>query len=76
VPVANEVFSPSDGELVWAHEVLAANAEAAREGRGSFPLNGLMIDAASLRMARATLARAEAGSRRPEVGGGELGGDD
>jgi citrate lyase subunit beta/citryl-CoA lyase len=59
VPVANEVFTPDEAEVAWAREVLAANAEAEREGRGSFALDGQMIDAASLRMARATLARAE-----------------
>ena len=58
VPIANEVFSADEAELTWAHEVLAANAGAEREGRGSFSLNGQMVDAATLRMARATLARA------------------
>jgi citrate lyase beta subunit len=60
VPIANEVFTPDEAELSWAREVLAANAEAEREGRGSFSLNGQMVDAATLRMARATLARARA----------------
>lgn len=58
VPIANEVFTPSAAEIAWAHDVLAANAAAERAGRGSFSLNGQMIDAASLRMARATLVRA------------------
>ncbi len=57
VPIANEVFSADEGELAWAREILAANEEAEREGRGSFALNGQMVDAATLRMARATLAR-------------------
>jgi citrate lyase subunit beta/citryl-CoA lyase len=59
VPVANEAFTPDDAEIAWAREVLAANEEAEREGRGSFALDGQMIDAASLRMARATLARVQ-----------------
>jgi citrate lyase subunit beta/citryl-CoA lyase len=59
VAVANEVFTPDDAELAWAREVLAANADAARAGRGAFALDGQMIDAASLRMAEATLARAQ-----------------
>jgi len=58
IPIANEVFSADETELSWAREVLSANAEAEREGRGSFSLNGQMVDAATLRMARATLARA------------------
>jgi citrate lyase beta subunit len=58
VPIANEVFTPDEAELAWARDVLTANAEAEREGRGSFALNNQMVDAATLRMARATLARA------------------
>ena len=58
VPVANEVFTPDESEIAWAAEVLAANAEAEHEGRGSFALHGQMVDAATLRVARATLARA------------------
>jgi citrate lyase beta subunit len=57
VPIANEVFSADEAELTWAREILAANAEAEQAGRGSFALNGQMIDAATLRMAHATLAR-------------------
>ena len=58
VPVANEVFTPHEAELTWAQEVLAANAEAEQAGQGSFALNGQMVDAATLRMAHATLERA------------------
>ncbi len=58
VPVANEVFSATAAEIAWAEEVLAANVAAAAEGRGSFALHGQMVDAATLRMAAATLARA------------------
>lgn len=57
-PIANEVFTPDEAEIAWAQEVLAANRAAADEGRGSFALNGQMVDAATLRMAAATLARA------------------
>lgn len=58
VPVANEVFSATADEIAWAEEILSANAIAAAEGRGSFALHGHMVDAATLRMAEATLARA------------------
>lgn len=58
VPVANEVFAASTEEIAWAEEILAANDAAAAEGRGSFAHNGQMVDAATLRMAAATLARA------------------
>ena len=58
VSVANEVFSSTPEETAWAEEILAANAAAEAEGRGSFALHGQMVDAATLRMAAATLARA------------------
>jgi citrate lyase beta subunit len=58
VPIANQVFSADEAEITWAQEVLTAHAEAEQAGRGSFALNGQMVDAATLRMARATLARA------------------
>ena len=58
VPIANEVFSAAEAEIAWAERVLRANAEAAAAGRGSFSLDGQMVDAATLRMANATLARA------------------
>jgi citrate lyase subunit beta/citryl-CoA lyase len=58
VPIANEVFMPSESELEWARDVLEANESAARRGEGAFALGGQMADAATLRMARASLARA------------------
>ncbi|HZH05815.1 MAG TPA: CoA ester lyase, partial [Lautropia sp.] len=58
VAVANEVFSATAEEIAWAEGILAANAAAAAEGRGSFALHGQMVDAATLRMAASTLARA------------------
>ena len=58
VPIANEIFSADEAELTWAREILVANAEAEQAGWGSFAFNGQMVDAATLRMARATLARA------------------
>jgi citrate lyase subunit beta/citryl-CoA lyase len=58
VPIANEAFTPDEAEIAWAEEVLAANQQAEDEGRGSFALHGQMVDAATLRMAHATLARA------------------
>ena len=59
VPIANDVFTPDQTELSWAREILAANAEAERAGQGSFALNNQMVDAATLRMARSTLARTQ-----------------
>lgn len=53
VAVAHEVFTPSEAEIEHARAVLAAAT-----GAGVALLDGQMIDAVHLTMARATLARA------------------
>ena len=45
------------GDVMISDTAIQGTAEQA--GRGSFALNGQMVDAATLRMARATLARAQ-----------------
>jgi len=56
VPILNEGFSPSAAELDLARRQLAAGEEAAREGRGSFVVDGLMVDEPVLIRARRLLA--------------------
>ena len=51
IALANEVFTPSPGEVDRARRILAAMEEAARAGRGAVQVDGKMIDAASSRMA-------------------------
>ncbi len=51
----NEVFSPTEGEIDWARKVVAAYEEASLAGRGAISVEGQMLDAASIRMARNTL---------------------
>ncbi len=55
IPVVNEVFSPTETEVEWAKKVVAAYDEAKSGGSGSVSVDGQMIDAASIRMARTTL---------------------
>jgi len=55
IPVVNEVFSPTETEVEWAEKVVAAYEEANAAGSGSASVDGQMIDAASIRMARTTL---------------------
>ena len=55
---ANEVFSPSDEEMTRARALVEAYEAAIRSGQGAATHDGKMIDAANLRMARATLRRA------------------
>jgi citrate lyase subunit beta/citryl-CoA lyase len=54
IPVVNEVFSPTDEEIEWAKKVVGAYEEA---GAGAISVDGQMIDAASIKMARTTLDR-------------------
>lgn len=52
----NAAFSPSDDEIAWARRIVAALGEAAAAGRGAVTVDGHMIDAANVRLARRTLA--------------------
>ncbi|OBG47912.1 citryl-CoA lyase [Mycobacterium alsense] len=58
VPVANEVYSPTADEIARAESNLAAYREAERNGRGAVGVNGVLVDAAHVKMAEAVLARA------------------
>ncbi len=63
IGVVNEVFSPTEGEIEWAKKVLGAYEEANAAGQGAASVDGQMVDAASIKMARNTLDLArEAGT--------------
>jgi citrate lyase beta subunit len=55
VPIVNEVFSPTEGETTWAKKVVEAYERANMAGSGAVSVDGRMVDAASIRMARNTL---------------------
>ena len=44
VKIVNEEYSPSDEEVAYARRIIELNTEAAKAGRGSFALDGKMID--------------------------------
>ena len=54
----NSVFGPSAEEVAQARQVVKAYEQAVAAGRGAATLNGKMIDAANLRMARVVLENA------------------
>jgi citrate lyase subunit beta/citryl-CoA lyase len=56
IEIVNEAFTPSPEEVAWARRVLAAYAEAGEAGIGAISLDGRLIDAASIRMAEATIS--------------------
>ena len=55
IALANAVFTPDAAAAEKTRRIVAAMAEAAREGRGAVSLDGRLIDAASLRMAETLL---------------------
>jgi citrate lyase beta subunit len=57
IEAANSAFSPTAEEVAQAVETVRAYQEAAAAGRGTASLNGRMIDAANLRMARVVMER-------------------
>jgi len=57
IEVVNEVFSPTEREIEWARKVVEAYEEASAAGRGAISVDGQMVDAASIKMARNTLAQ-------------------
>ena len=57
IAVVNETFSPTDKEVDWARKVVAAYDEANAEGSGSVSVDGQMVDAASIKLARNTLGK-------------------
>ena len=59
VETVNEVFSPTEREIEWANRVVSAYEEAATAGSGSISVDGQMVDAASIKMARNTLDLAQ-----------------
>lgn len=58
VAAATEIFSPTAEEIAEARAVLAAYDAAVQAGAGSLTHAGVMIDAATVRMAESVLARA------------------
>lgn len=61
VSILNEGFAPSAAELDLARRQIAAGEAAARESRGSFVVDGLMVDEPILIRARRILALAAEG---------------
>jgi len=59
IEVAIEAFSPKREEVEWARKVAAAYARAEAEGLGSVSMDGVMVDAASVRIVRNIIKKAD-----------------
>ncbi len=55
IAIMNDHLSPTDKGVEWAKKAVAAYAEANAVGGGAISVEGQMVDAASIRMARNTL---------------------
>jgi len=55
IEVVNEIFSPTEQEVEWAKKVVTVYEEANAEGSGAVSVDGQMVDAASIKMARNVL---------------------
>jgi malyl-CoA/(S)-citramalyl-CoA lyase len=59
IDTINEVLTPTNDQIAWAHEVIEAMAAAEREGRGAvMDKNGEMIDLLHIKLANKFLERA------------------
>jgi citrate lyase subunit beta/citryl-CoA lyase len=56
VPLANEIFRPTDAEIAHALKVVSAAREAGEKGIGAWTVDGRMVDAPFVRRAEAILA--------------------
>ena len=59
IDIANEIFSPTTAEVERARRLEAAYAKAEEEGLGAVTFEGVMIDAASVRIIRNVIEKAK-----------------
>ena len=64
VSALNEAFTPKPDEVAYARKLIEADKKAQAEGRGSFSVDGKMIDIPVIERARKLLARHAAVERR------------
>ena len=55
--MANDVMSPSEGEVDRANRILSAMADAEAAGKGAVSLDGRLIDYASIRQAEVLIEK-------------------
>jgi citrate lyase beta subunit len=65
----NAVFSPDESEIAWARRIVETYERSVAEGRGAVGTDGMMIDAANIRMAQTTLRAAERANARTTASG-------
>jgi len=68
VAALNEAFTPKPDEVAYAKKLIDADRQAQAEGRGSFSVDGKMIDIPVIERARKLIARHEAIEKRLKPG--------
>ncbi|MGZ5163152.1 MAG: hypothetical protein ACXWIT_21900, partial [Burkholderiales bacterium] len=64
VTIVNEEYSPSAEDVAYARKIIELDKEAAKSGRGSFALDGKMIDIPIIVRAQKLIKRHEAIKQR------------
>mgnify|MGYP003345328929 FL=1 len=64
VAIVNQEYTPGDAEVAYAQKLIKLDDEAAASGRGSFTLDGKMVDVPIIVRARKLIARYEAIKKR------------
>jgi citrate lyase subunit beta / citryl-CoA lyase len=59
IEIANEVYSPTPAEVERARKSIAEYAKAEAEGLGSIAVDGVMVDAASIRLMQNIVRKAD-----------------
>jgi citrate lyase subunit beta/citryl-CoA lyase len=66
IPIANEVFAPTEAEVADARESIETYRRSEAEGIGAIGRDGRLVDAAHMRLAENTLYKASlAGGEEP-----------
>jgi citrate lyase subunit beta / citryl-CoA lyase len=65
IEICNEVFTPPEDEIAWAHKVLGTFAKPENADKGVLQIDGAMVERLHVEMARRTLAIAKAIGRLP-----------
>ena len=69
IDVANEVFGPSEEEVEWSRTIIAAHAEAEKEGKGIVVVDGKLIENLHVLNAERVVAMAKAIRDRESAAG-------
>ena len=67
IDLANEAFSPSPDEVAWSHKIIAAHAEAMKQGKGVAVFEGKLIENLHVENAERIVSMAAAIEARQEA---------